>query len=117
MACWSKPRREDRVEGRESTDERRRIVQAAGDVGAAAFALAMAACSGGSGGGAGTGPLRVTCTIGMIADAASTIAGDHATVVGLMGPGVDPHLYKASEGDLEKLGNAQLILYNGLNLE
>jgi manganese/zinc/iron transport system substrate-binding protein len=38
-------------------------------------------------------------------------------VTSLMGPGVDPHLYKASEGDISKLNNALLIFYNGLNLE
>jgi manganese/zinc/iron transport system substrate-binding protein len=87
---------------------------------AAAVAIAaltgLAGCGGGGAGG-GDGTIRVTATIGMIADAARIIAGDHAQVTGLMGPGVDPHLYKASEGDLAKLGDAQLILYNGLNLE
>lgn len=63
------------------------------------------------------GPLKVTCTIGMITDVAKTIAGPHAEVVGLMGPGVDPHLYKATHGDLERLSGADLILYNGLHLE
>lgn len=64
-----------------------------------------------------TGPLKVTCTIGMITDVAQTIAGPHAQVTGLMGPGVDPHLYKATQGDLERLSGADLILYNGLHLE
>ena len=59
----------------------------------------------------------MTATIGMIADVAQTIAGDHAEVRGLMGPGVDPHLYKATQGDLKKLTSADLILYNGLHLE
>lgn len=64
-----------------------------------------------------TGPLRVTATIGMIADVAKQIAGEHAEVTGLMGPGVDPHLYKATRGDLDRLTGADLILYNGLHLE
>ena len=34
-----------------------------------------------------------------------------------MGPGVDPHLYKASAGDVQRLTSAQLIFYNGLHLE
>jgi len=63
------------------------------------------------------GPLRVTCTIGMISDVAAAIGGEHVTVVGLMGPGVDPHLYKATQGDLARLRDADLILYNGLHLE
>jgi len=34
-----------------------------------------------------------------------------------MGPGVDPHLYKATHGDLKRLRTAEIILYNGLHLE
>jgi len=63
------------------------------------------------------GPLRIVTTTGMIADAAARVAGEHAQVEALMGPGVDPHLYKASEGDVRKLAEADLILYNGLHLE
>ena len=65
----------------------------------------------------GDGPIRVLATTGMIGDVANRIAGDHAKVTTLMGPGVDPHLYKASEGDVRSLESADLILYNGLNLE
>lgn len=61
--------------------------------------------------------MKVTCTIGMISDVARSIGGAHVNVTGLMGPGVDPHLYKATHGDLEKLSGADLILYNGLHLE
>jgi len=63
------------------------------------------------------GPIRVLATTGMIADVAARISGEHAKVTALMGPGVDPHLYKASEGDVRSLESADLILYNGLNLE
>lgn len=56
-------------------------------------------------------------TTGMIADMAKNILGDIAQVEGLMGPGVDPHLYKANQGDLLKLRKAQVVLYNGLHLE
>ncbi len=63
------------------------------------------------------GPLRVTATTGMIADAAQRIAGPLAQVDALMGPGIDPHLYKASEGDVRRLSSADLILYHGLHLE
>jgi manganese/zinc/iron transport system substrate-binding protein len=63
------------------------------------------------------GPLRVTATTGMIADTARNVGAEHVEVTCLMGPGVDPHLYKASQGDLEKLSGADLILYNGLHLE
>lgn len=61
--------------------------------------------------------LRAVCTIGMITDMVQRVAGDHVAVEGLMASGVDPHLYKASEGDVRKLGEAHIIFYNGLNLE
>lgn len=61
-------------------------------------------------------PLIVTTT-GMIEDAVVNIVGDKANVISLMGPGVDPHLYKATQGDLEKLTSADIIFYNGLHLE
>lgn len=61
--------------------------------------------------------IRIVTTTGMIQDAVSNVAGDHADVVALMGPGVDPHLYKATHGDLERLTEADIIFYNGLHLE
>ncbi len=53
----------------------------------------------------------------MIADAARRVGGDRVEVRALMGPGVDPHLYKASERDVTRMADADLILYNGLHLE
>jgi manganese/zinc/iron transport system substrate-binding protein len=71
-----------------------------------------------AGGGTVTGRrIRVTVTTGMIADTARNVGGDRVEVTALMGPGVDPHLYKASEGDLRRLSGADVIFYNGLNLE
>jgi manganese/zinc/iron transport system substrate-binding protein len=61
--------------------------------------------------------VRVVATTGMIADAAAHVGGERAQVTGLMGPGVDPHLYNASEGDVTRLRSADLIFYNGLHLE
>lgn len=61
--------------------------------------------------------VNVVATTSIIADVARNIAGEHAEVIGLMGPGVDPHLYKASQGDVRRLAAAHLILYNGLALE
>ncbi len=62
-------------------------------------------------------PLSVVATTSMIADTARNIAGPFATVTSLMGSGIDPHLYKASPGDLRILSQASLILHNGLHLE
>src|SRR5687768_1638510 len=62
-------------------------------------------------------PIRVVTTIGMIKDIVENIGGDRVQVDGLMGAGVDPHLYKASEGDVSRLAQADLVFYNGLHLE
>ncbi|PWH86626.1 metal ABC transporter solute-binding protein, Zn/Mn family [Brumimicrobium oceani] len=59
----------------------------------------------------------IVTTTTMITDLVKNIGGDSVVVHGLMGAGVDPHLYKASEGDVNKLSNADMILYNGLHLE
>lgn len=64
-----------------------------------------------------SGKIRIVTTTGMIKDAVENVAGVQAEVIALIGPGVDPHLYKASQGDLEKLTNADIIFYNGLHLE
>jgi manganese/zinc/iron transport system substrate-binding protein len=53
----------------------------------------------------------------MIADAVKNIGGERVEVSSLMGPGVDPHLYKASEGDVRRLSEADVILFNGIHLE
>lgn len=45
------------------------------------------------------------------------IAGQHAQVESLMGPGVDPHLYRTKPSDLLKLQEADIVFYNGLHLE
>ncbi|MFD1062467.1 metal ABC transporter solute-binding protein, Zn/Mn family [Winogradskyella litorisediminis] len=63
------------------------------------------------------GKLKVVTTTTMITDLVKNIGGDFIEVEGLMGSGVDPHLYKASEGDVTKLVNANIIFYNGLHLE
>ena len=64
-----------------------------------------------------TGKIRVTTTTTMLTDLVKTIGGDKVEVTGLMGEGVDPHLYSASAGDIEKLANADVIVYGGLHLE
>ena len=63
------------------------------------------------------GKLNVVTTTSMITDLVKNIGGNDINVQGLMGSGVDPHLYKASEGDVSKLANADIIFYNGLHLE
>lgn len=59
----------------------------------------------------------VVCTTGMVGDLVRHVVGDRAEVISLMGPGIDPHYYKATQGDLQKLSRADVIFYNGLFLE
>jgi manganese/zinc/iron transport system substrate-binding protein len=61
--------------------------------------------------------LDAVATTGMVADVVAKVGGDCANVTMLMGPGIDPHLYRASAGDVETLSRADIIFYNGLNLE
>lgn len=63
------------------------------------------------------GKFRIVTTTSLITDLVKNIGGDKVEVEGLMGAGVDPHLYKASEGDVSKLSSANMIFYNGLHLE
>ena len=62
-------------------------------------------------------PIRVVTTTGMITDIVQIVGGERVQVTGLMGPGVDPHLYKASEGDVIRMAAADVVFYNGLHLE
>jgi manganese/zinc/iron transport system substrate-binding protein len=82
--------------------------------------LVVAACGQAadpSGGDLAGRQIRVVTTIGMITDIAQNVGGERVSVTGLMGPGIDPHLYKASEGDVSSLSEADVIFYNGLHLE
>ncbi len=80
--------------------------------------LVLVACGGGDGEAAEADDrLNVVTTVGMITDIVERVGGERVRVTGLMGPGIDPHLYKASSGDVRRLGSAELIFYNGLHLE
>src|SRR5690606_32806455 len=61
--------------------------------------------------------LNVVTTTGLIADVVRNIGDTAVEVVALMGPGVDPHLYKASHGDVRRISAADILFYNGLHLE
>ena len=61
--------------------------------------------------------IEVVATTGMVGDIVKEVGGDRLNVTTLMGPGVDPHLYKASEGDVERLDRADIVFYSGLHLE
>ena len=61
--------------------------------------------------------IRVVATTSLVSDLVRRVAGERAEVTGLMGAGIDPHVYKASEGDVLALAEADAIFYNGLHLE
>lgn len=101
--------------GRFSTRGRRLASVA---IAVAAVAGIAAGCGSSSDGGGGAdGRIDVVATTNFITDMAQEIGGDRVEVTGLMGPGVDPHLFKASASDVSTLRNADVILYGGLELE
>ncbi len=61
--------------------------------------------------------MNVVVTTNILGDLVRQVAGDRVHLTTLMGPGVDPHLYRASEGDVQTMSEADLVLYNGLHLE
>lgn len=65
----------------------------------------------------GTYPIRVVATTGLVADLVREIAGPHVEVTELMGPRIDPHLYKPTPQDVSKLAAADMVFYSGLHLE
>lgn len=84
------------------------------------FLVGTSGC--GNGGGQRTADLsgrtiNVVATTGMIGDAVQNVGGERIELSTLMGPGTDPHLYQASEGDVNRLHRADIIFYNGLHLE
>ena len=83
--------------------------------------LFIAACSNENAETTGSGneqeKITIVTTIAQIGDPLSVIGGDKVEVISLMGPSVDPHLYNATHSDISAIENADLVFYNGLNLE
>ncbi len=61
--------------------------------------------------------VKILTTIAQIGEPLSVIGGDRVEVESLMGPSVDPHLYNPTQSDISKVDEAEMIFYNGLNLE
>ncbi len=59
----------------------------------------------------------VVATTTQARDALEIVAGERIELVGLMGPGVDPHLYRPTEADVRAMNRADAIFYSGLHLE
>ncbi len=85
--------------------------------GGALLLLAIVSCERPTAVSSGDSRIQVAVTIGMITDIVRNIAGDKAEVSGIIGAGVDPHLYKPTRNDVVTLSDADLIFYNGLMLE
>ncbi|MGL4818938.1 MAG: metal ABC transporter substrate-binding protein, partial [Bacilli bacterium] len=77
----------------------------------------LAGCTNNSASEQNPNTIQITTTTGMIADIVKNVGGERVEVTALMRPGVDPHLYKASQGDILKLAEAEMVFYNGLHLE
>lgn len=67
--------------------------------------------------GAAAEKMKVVTTFTVIADMAANVAGDAAEVVSVTKPGAEIHGYQPTPGDLVRASDADLILWNGLNLE
>jgi manganese/zinc/iron transport system substrate-binding protein len=80
-------------------------------------AAAQTGCGAVSSADIGERKVRVAATTNFIADTVEQVGGDRVDVTALMGPGVDPHLYKASADDVGTLREADVVFYGGLQLE
>ncbi|MEK4328552.1 metal ABC transporter substrate-binding protein [Paenibacillus sp. FSL R7-0297] len=77
----------------------------------------LAACSNANEGEAGEDKLQIVATYSIIADMTENIVGDKAEVYSMVPIGTDPHMYDPLPADTGKVSSADLIFYNGLNLE
>src|SRR6186997_857832 len=80
-------------------------------------ACCFAACSPSSDTSSTEGKPVIVTTTTMVTDIVRSIAGDDFTVQPLMGPTVDPHLWKPGQEDIQHLQKADVIVYSGLHLE
>jgi len=62
-------------------------------------------------------PITAIATTGMVADIVRVVGGDNVRVTQILGPGVDPHLYKATRDDVQTILAGDIVFYSGLMLE
>ncbi|MEM9353012.1 MAG: zinc ABC transporter substrate-binding protein [Planctomycetota bacterium] len=65
----------------------------------------------------GEAPIRAVCTTGQVADIVRVVGGDRVVVEAMMGPGVDPHLYRPTAADPDRILDADIAFFSGLHLE
>ncbi|WP_423748042.1 metal ABC transporter substrate-binding protein, partial [Frankia canadensis] len=82
-----------------------------------ALAASLAGCGSGSGGSGADGRLGVVATTSQVADFARTVGGDRVSVTQILRPGVDPHDYEPTPRDLGAIGDAGVLVENGVGLE
>lgn len=66
---------------------------------------------------ANSGALRVVATTTILADFVRSVGGDRVTVTSLVPPGGEVHTFDPSPGDIARVGEAQLVVANGLGLD
>ncbi|WP_307587095.1 metal ABC transporter substrate-binding protein [Paenibacillus wynnii] len=81
------------------------------------FMLLLAACSNVGEEEADNDKLKIVATYSIIADMTENIVGDKAEVYSMVPIGTDPHMYDPLPSDTSKVSGADLVFYNGLNLE
>ena len=86
-------------------------------IAAVSLLISLAACGGSEPASSGVDTVKVVATTNIVADLVRTIGGPRVEVEALMGPGIDPHLYKASAGDVRRMTSAEAIFYSGIHLE
>jgi len=81
------------------------------------LAMTAAGCNAAGSAHAPRYPIQAAATVGMVADLVRNVGGPHVEVTQLLGPGVDPHLYKATRDDVRTLSSGDIVFYSGLMLE
>lgn len=62
-------------------------------------------------------PLRVVASFSILADMVKNVGGEDITVTTLVGADGDAHVYEPTPADAKAVGNAQLVIVNGLAFE
>ena len=62
-------------------------------------------------------PIDIVVTTGMVGDIVANVVGTNGTVFVLMDDEIDPHLFRPTRADIARMQRADMIFYNGLNLE